>query len=148
MNHASNRFEISASRSWLTCLFVLNCASKTVSLTLPYFLATSLAPSYSAVQYVFAADARKTPMRTVFCWRPVAVVATVAAPAARTSATTVSREAALLISALLPVVLDPKGSLGSNSVTRSYDPSDPIVNGPVRRAADDRSAAEGRYLVD
>src|SRR5215475_4238346 len=78
MNHASYFFEISASRSWLICFVVVNCASKTVSFTLPYFFAMSWAPWSSAVQYVFAADARNTATLTVFWLRPDAVAASVA----------------------------------------------------------------------
>src|ERR1041384_5194011 len=61
-NHAWYLFETSASRIWPSCLFVLNWPSKTVSLTLGYFLAMSLAPSTSAAQYVFADDAAKMAM--------------------------------------------------------------------------------------
>src|SRR5580765_1482908 len=65
MNHAWYLFETSASRSWFTWTFVVNLASKTVSLTFGYLAATFLAPSSSASQYVFAEDARNTPMLIV-----------------------------------------------------------------------------------
>jgi hypothetical protein len=50
MNQASYFFETRASRSWLICLFVVNCASNTVSLTLPCFFAASWTPWSAAVQ--------------------------------------------------------------------------------------------------
>src|SRR5438132_8695784 len=64
MYHASYFFETSASRSWFTCLFVLNWPSKAVNWTLTSgcFFAASFAPRSDAAQYVFAADARKTAM--------------------------------------------------------------------------------------
>ena len=50
MNHAWYFFETSASRSWFTCVFVVNFASKTVNFTFGYFAAMSLAPWSSAAQ--------------------------------------------------------------------------------------------------
>ena len=44
MYHAWYFFETSASRSWLSCLLVLNCPSNTVSLTLGFFFWMSFAP--------------------------------------------------------------------------------------------------------
>src|SRR3954454_5205289 len=62
-NQAWYRFETSASRSWLTCVFVVNLPSNDVSLTLGHVAATSLAPWSAASQYVFAADAWNTATR-------------------------------------------------------------------------------------
>ena len=49
-NHAWYLFDTSASRSWLTCLLVVNCASNVVNFTFGYFFAMSFAPSSSASQ--------------------------------------------------------------------------------------------------
>src|SRR3954447_24194857 len=63
---ASYFFETSASRSWLSCLLVVNWPSNTVSLTSGFFFWTSFAPSSEASQYVFADEARNTAMLIVF----------------------------------------------------------------------------------
>jgi len=44
MNQAWYLFETSASRSWPTCVFVVNFASKTVSFTPGFLSATAFAP--------------------------------------------------------------------------------------------------------
>src|ERR1700730_9246590 len=82
-NQALYFFETRASRSCPSCLLVLNCASNTVSLTLGFCFWMSFAPRSSASQYVFADEARKTPMLIVFLWLPAAVeaIAAVIAPA-------------------------------------------------------------------
>src|SRR5262245_30410064 len=88
--HASNFFETSASRSWLSCLFVLNWPSKTVSFTFGFFFWTSFAPASEAAQYVFADDARKTAMLMSAFRLPDADDARVAgiSPASATAMTT------------------------------------------------------------
>src|SRR5689334_18195567 len=84
-NHAWYLFETSASRIWPSCLFVLNCPSKTVSLTPGFFFAMSLAPSTSAAQYVLADDAAKIAMLIVLLLPPAAAdVRTAASTAAAT----------------------------------------------------------------
>ena len=74
-------------------MFVVNLASKTVNFTFGFFAAMSLAPRSSASQYVFAEDARKTPMLIVFLLPPEAVelsAAVIAAATTRMSAAVVS----------------------------------------------------------
>jgi hypothetical protein len=100
MNQAWYLFETSASRSWLTCVFVVNFASNTVSLTPGFFLAISFAPSSSASQYVFAEEARNTAMLIVF--DPPCAVG-LAEPLA--AATTVAASTAAIASVLLILVL-------------------------------------------
>src|SRR5262249_27259370 len=97
MNQAWYFFETSASRSWLTWVFVVNFASKTVSLTFGFFAATSFAPRSSACQYVFAADARNTPTLIVFCELPDATGLVEPLAAAITVAVTTAIASALLI---------------------------------------------------
>src|SRR5215210_3550341 len=101
-NHASYFFETSASRSSPSCLFVLNWPSKTVSLMSRFFFWMSFAPASSAAQYVFADEARKTAMLTVFLWLPAADEASTAVTAPASRRETPANANPLLILVLLP----------------------------------------------
>src|SRR5689334_13000165 len=98
MNQAWYLFETSASRSWFTWTFVVNFASKTVSLTFGYLAATFFAPSSSASQYVLSDEARNTAMLIVpALLLPEAAEPSVAALASTTANRTPAATSAFLI---------------------------------------------------
>src|SRR6266536_532876 len=124
MNQAWYFFETSASRSWLTCVLVVNFASNTVRWTFGYFVAMSFAPSSSASQYVFADEARNTPTLIVFCGLPDA--AGLAEPLV--AATTAAAATAAIASVLLILVL-PSDPLGFREINGTKtDPRDTTRN--------------------